>query len=41
MSCQRRFRRGWVCTRCPVHDGPCALVPAWWNLPGWLWVWSR
>lgn len=27
---------GWYCKR-PVHiDGPCALVPKWWNIPGRL-----
>jgi hypothetical protein len=25
--------RGYYCTRCPRHDGPCALRPWLWNLP--------
>jgi hypothetical protein len=31
MSCPTP--RGWYCTRCPRHDGPCAARPSWWNLP--------
>lgn len=31
--CARRQRRGWYCARGLHLDGPCALVPYWWNLP--------
>jgi hypothetical protein len=30
--CTRRMRRGWYCRRGLHVDGPCALVPRWWNL---------
>lgn len=30
--CHINAKPGWYCTR-PFHlDGPCALVPKWWNL---------
>lgn len=25
-------KRGWYCTRKSPHNGPCALVPRWWNI---------
>jgi hypothetical protein len=31
----RHVKRGWYCTRCPQHYGPCALRPWFWNLKGW------
>ncbi len=31
-TCIRNMRPGWRCTRRIFHDGPCALVPKWWNL---------
>jgi hypothetical protein len=35
--CNRRFKRGWWCSRARGHEGPCALRPRWWNVPGrWL-----
>lgn len=27
----RSPKRGWVCISCPLHDGPCALVPRPWT----------
>lgn len=42
MTCDIRNFRGWRCTRDDSHKGPCALRPAWWNIParlrfsGWL-----
>jgi len=30
--CKIHSKFGWYCRR-PVHfDGPCALVPTWWNV---------
>ena len=37
-QCTRRMRRGWVCRRGLHLDGPCALVPAWWNLRARAWM---
>lgn len=32
LQCSVNMKFGWRCTR-PWHfDGPCALVPSWWNL---------
>ena len=31
---------GWRCTRTHI-DGPCALVPRWWNLWGAYWGRTR
>lgn len=31
--CHRHWP-GWYCTRGLHLDGPCALLPRWWNLPG-------
>lgn len=33
-ACDRNMKRGWRCTRSHHDDGPCALVPRWWNLAG-------
>ncbi|MDP5182149.1 hypothetical protein QOZ88_05830 [Blastococcus sp. BMG 814] len=38
--CARRQRRGWYCARGLHVDGPCALVPRWWNVRA-RWRWSR
>lgn len=38
--CIRMWPRGWYCTRGLHLDGPCALLPRWWNLRG-RWRWTR
>lgn len=30
--CTRNVKVGWYCRRNAHADGPCALVPRWWNL---------
>lgn len=30
--CTRQQRPGWHCVRGIHLDGPCALIPRWWNL---------
>ena len=30
--CHTFAKRGWYCRREPHMEGPCALVPRWWNL---------
>lgn len=31
-SCRYNAFKGWRCVREQHDDGPCALVPKWWNL---------
>ena len=30
-DCVYGMKRGWWCRRERWHDGPCALLPRWWN----------
>jgi len=32
VACKRNHFPGWRCVREVHADGPCALVPKWWNL---------
>ena len=35
MQCRINAFPGWRCKRRLHLEGPCALVPKWWNLKAW------
>lgn len=39
LMCHINMRKGWRCTRGHHSEGPCALVPRWWNIRDRWFVW--
>lgn len=38
MKCDYNFKRSWRCIREKGHDGPCGLIPKWWNMSHDAWL---